>query len=231
MNISTRISAFVIACLTFFAGQIAADPIVIKLSFDPDIRNGKLIYETCASCHLPEGWGTNDGTYPQIAGQHQNVLIQQLMDIRSGHRENPTMYPFVQERTIGGYQSLADVVIYVSTLPMHPQHEKGPWPKARPEYRKGKKLYENNCASCHGNNAQGNNDISAPRLHGQHYPYLLRQINHIKHKQRKVNAAMQSIVDQLSEEQLHQIINYISFLKVPKNKLAPSINWRNTDYY
>ncbi|MCK4710982.1 MAG: c-type cytochrome [Gammaproteobacteria bacterium] len=113
--------------LTLFFNTAFADPVIIKLAFEPDLKNGQRIYETCASCHLPEGWGNDDGAYPQIAGQHQNVLIQQLLDIRSGHRENPTMYPFVQERTIGGYQSLADVVVYISTLPMHPQHKKGHW--------------------------------------------------------------------------------------------------------
>ncbi|MBT3722414.1 MAG: c-type cytochrome, partial [Gammaproteobacteria bacterium] len=99
--------------MTFFVSMSFAEPVIIKLTFEPDLKNGQHIYETCASCHLPEGWGNSDGAYPQIAGQHQNVLIQQLLDIRSGKRENPTMYPFVQERTIGGYQSLADVVVYI----------------------------------------------------------------------------------------------------------------------
>ncbi|MBE9564973.1 MAG: c-type cytochrome, partial [Proteobacteria bacterium] len=119
--------ALITYLLSSFLNTAFADPVIIKLAFEPDLKNGQRIYEICASCHLPEGWGNNDGAYPQIAGQHQNVLIQQLLDIRSGRRENPTMYPFVQERTIGGYQSLADVVVYISTLPMHPQHRKGPW--------------------------------------------------------------------------------------------------------
>ncbi len=208
-----------------------AEPVIIKLTFEPDLKNGLKIYEICASCHLPEGWGNDDGAYPQIAGQHQNVLIQQLLNIRSGQRENPTMYPFVQERTIGGYQSLADVVAYISTLPMHPQHRAGPWRDYTDEYKAGEVLYKQNCASCHGNLGEGNNDTSTPKLYGQHYPYIKRQIKLVKSGQRIVNSTMQAVAKKLTDQQLEQIINYISYLPVPEEERAPSLNWRNTDFY
>ena len=211
---------------TLFAGET----IEIKLKFTPDLKNGKSVYEICATCHLPEGWGNTDGGYPQIAGQHENVLIKQLLDIRSGFRENPAMYPFVQERTIGGYQSLADVVAYVSTLPMHPRHRQGPWSDFRKEFKRGEKLYQNNCSTCHGKGGEGNNVASIPQLYGQHYPYLLRQVKLVKKGQRKVNGAMQGIISGLSEEDLKKVVNYISYLPVPEDKKAPSLNWRNKDF-
>jgi len=204
--------------LVLFSVPATADTVTIKLTFEPSMRNGQRIYETCAACHLPEGWGSHDGAYPQIAGQHQNVLIQQLLDIRSGARENPTMYPFVQERTIGGYQSLADVVTYISTLPMSKRHKRGPWPKSTAEYRVGKKLYDSHCSSCHGNNGEGSNDLLAPKLYGQHYPYVIRQVDYIKRGLRKVNAPMRTVVSQLTDGQLKQIINYVSYLPVPDDR-------------
>ncbi|MBL7004848.1 MAG: c-type cytochrome [Gammaproteobacteria bacterium] len=225
----TRLSLITIALITPF-NSIAKD-VEIKLSFTPSLQNGKDIYETCASCHLPEGWGNADGTYPQIAGQHQNVLIQQLLAIRSGKRENPTMFPFVQERTIGGYQSLADVVVYISTLPMHPKHSKGPWTKGSREYKEGKTLFSQFCAACHGAAGQGDNSTQTPKLYGQHYPYLKRQLKLIKQDLRSVNPAMKTIVNSLNTNQLDSIVNYISQLEVPKEEKAPSLNWRNTDFY
>jgi cytochrome c553 len=42
------------------------------LALTPNPANGHKAYITCAVCHRPEGWGTLDGTYPQIAGQHQD---------------------------------------------------------------------------------------------------------------------------------------------------------------
>ena len=217
--------------LASLLNNAVAEPVIIKLTLEPDLKNGQRIYEICASCHLPEGWGNNDGAYPQIAGQHQNVLIQQLLDIRSGQRENPTMYPFVQERTIGGYQSLADVVAYISTLPMHPQHRQGPWRDYTDEFKVGEILFKQNCASCHGNQGEGNNETSTPKLYGQHYPYIKRQIKLVKSGQRIVNSAMQAVAQQLTDEQLEQILNYISYLPVPEEERAPSLNWRNTDFY
>ncbi len=226
-----RFITLIIVFLSLSFTHSNADPVIINLSFDADLKNGQRIYETCASCHLPEGWGNSDGAYPQIAGQHQNVLIQQLLDIRSGKRENPTMYPFVQERTIGGYQSLADVVSYISTLPMHPKHRKGPWREYTDEFKLGQTLYDDNCTSCHGDRGEGNNKKLTPKLYGQHYPYILRQIKLVKSGLRTVNSSMQVVTEQLTEEQLGLIINYISYLPVPEEELAPSLNWRNTDFY
>ena len=224
-----RIVLILLASLLATA-SFATETIEIKLKFTPDLKNGKSVYEICATCHLPEGWGNTDGGYPQIAGQHENVLIKQLLDIRSGFRENPAMYPFVQERTIGGYQSLADVVAYVSTLPMHPRHRKGPWTDFRKEFNQGKKLYQSNCSTCHGKGGEGKNAESIPQLYGQHYPYLLRQVKQVKNGQRKVNGAMQAIISGMSEDELKKIVNYISYLPVPENKKAPSLNWRNKDF-
>lgn len=209
----------------------SAEAVSITLSFEPDLRNGQRTYETCASCHLPEGWGSSDGAYPQIAGQHQQVLIKQLLDIRDGHRENSIMYPFVQERTIGGYQSIVDVVSYITRLPMHPQHQKGPMNDLSDGFKSGQKLYQQQCAACHGKQAEGNNSLRIPKLYGQHYPYMMRQIGQIKSGLRTVDPGMKAITDRLSEDELKTIINYISYIPVPEQELAPSLNWRNTDFY
>ena len=231
MKLVQPVIVFVAIYLSAFFHSAAAEPVTIKLSFEADLQNGQLVYELCAACHLPEGWGNSDGGYPQIAGQHQNVLIQQLLDIRSGKRENPIMYPFVQERTIGGYQSLVDVVMYISTLPMHPQHRKGPWNDFAEEYKQGQDLYNGLCAGCHGQHGEGNNETYTPKLYGQHFPYIQRQLRLIKNGQRGVNAAMKVIIDAQQAQNLRLIANYISYLAVPADEKAASPNWRNPDFY
>ncbi len=210
----------------------AADtkPITIELSFQPNLKHGKYVYEICASCHLPEGWGNHDGGFPQLAGQHPRVLMRQLLDIRAGKRENPIMYPFVQPRTIGDYQSLADVVAYISTLPMDPDHGKGPWRQGSPEYASGKALYEANCKVCHGRFAEGDDASYTPRLQGQHYAYLLRQAKEIRAGHRTVNPRMTQVIGSLSLKQIERIMNYVSHIPVPRVDLAPSRNWRNPDF-
>ncbi len=223
---------FIAAALSVLLGAppASAAPIQITLSFEPDLANGREIYAICAACHLPEGWGNKDGTYPQLAGQHRNVLIRQLLNIRSGKRSNPLMFPFVQERTIGGYQSLADVVAYIATLPMTPDHDQGPWAPGTPEYAEGERLYVSRCAACHGLRGEGDNRHYYPRLQGQHYAYMVRQIGLIRRVLRRVDPAMETIVKTLDDTRLRHILNYVSRLPVPATDLAPSADWRNPDF-
>ena len=206
------------------------EKITIRLDFVPDLEEGQKTFGVCARCHLPEAWGNIDGTYPQLAGQHVNVLMKQLLDIRSGDRQSPLMYPFVQERTIGGYQELSNVVAYISTLPMNPAPSKGPWKKGSAEFKQGEKIYNQLCTSCHGDSGQGNNELVYPRLQGQHFQYLSQQLARIKSGVREVIPAMQMVIKDLEDEQLEKIANYITYLEVPKDDIATSKQWRNPDF-
>ncbi len=216
--------------LSFSAATAAVEPIRVVLEFVPDVDNGRRTFDICARCHLPEAWGNSDGTYPQLAGQHVSVLMKQLLDIRSGRRVNPSMQPFVQERTIGGYQNLSDVVAYISTLPMNPEHAKGPWPPESEQYLEGGELYRQYCAGCHGETGGGNNELSYPRLQGQHYDYMVRQANLVRRDLRKVKPSMTSLLETLSAEQFDKALNYVSYLPVPRADLAPDAKWRNPDF-
>lgn len=195
-------------------GHVLADTIQVTLEFEPDLENGARVFEVCASCHLPEGWGHPDGTYPQLAGQHRNVLMRQLLDIRSGKRENNIMFPFVQERTIGGYQSLADVVAYISTLPMAADHGKGPWGPGTAEFARGKKDYGRLCEGCHGQQAEGDDRAGYPKLQRQHYNYLKQQARRIRTGRRQ-SIIMSPILGSLEEDTVEKVLNYISYIGVP----------------
>ena len=234
MKAAIRYVLCVLLCLNLSIAQAnehkAVEKITIKLDFIPNIEDGKTTFGVCARCHLPEAWGNEDGTYPQLAGQHVNVLMKQLLDIRNGTRHSSLMFPFVQSRTIGGYQELSNVVAYISTLPMNPAHSKGPWQKGSREYQQGKKIYKQYCASCHGNNGEGNNELVYPKLQGQHFQYMSQQISRVKSGVRKVHPAMQAVVNELDLEQLEQAINYASYFAVPSEDMATSKNWRNPDF-
>jgi len=208
----------------------AIEKITIHLDFTPNIEDGKTTFSVCARCHLPEAWGNADGTYPQIAGQHVNVLMKQLLDIRNGTRHSSLMFPFVQERTIGGYQELSNVVAYISTLPMNPAHSQGPWQKGTEEYQQGEKTYKQFCASCHGDNGQGDNELVYPKLQGQHFQYMSQQLARIKNGVRSVHPAMQAVVQGLDPERLDKAANFASYFIVPKEDMAASRTWRNPDF-
>ena len=193
------------------SSAVAVEKISIQLNFTPDLEAGKTTFEVCARCHLPEAWGNVDGTYPQLAGQHVNVLIKQLLDIRDGTRHSSLMFPFVQQRTIGGYQELSNVVAYLSTMPMNPNPSRGPWKKGTTEYRQGKNIYQEYCSTCHGDNGEGNNELVYPKLQGQHYQYMRRQLESVKNGLRTVHPGMQTIIEVLDIEQLEKAVNYASY--------------------
>ncbi len=201
------------------------------LKLKPDHDNGVDVFEVCSACHLTEGWGVKNGTFPQIAGQHREVLIKQLADIRAGNRDNPTMYPFALPESIGDAQSIADVTDYISKLPMNPDNGKGPWAKGTPEYAKGEKLFKENCVKCHGDHGQGNGPKFYPRLEGQHYEYMLRQFAWIRDgKRRNANPEMMKQIKNFTDDQEKYVINYVSRIPVEKELLAPSKDWVNPDF-
>ena len=208
----------------------AVEPVRATLELQPDIDNGRRLFGICARCHLPEAWGTADGSYPQLAGQHVNVLMKQLLDIRSGRRDNPAMRPFVQQRTIGGYQGLADVVAYISTLPMTPAADRGPWQPGSTEHDAGERVYTEHCASCHGADGAGDNARGYPRLQGQHYAYMLRQARLARDGLRRVAPSMAVILEGLSMADIERALNYASYLPVPAADLAPNADWHNPDF-
>jgi len=200
------------------------------MTLEPNLENGLEVYEVCSACHLPEGWGSKDGTFPQLAGQHKNVIIKQMADIRAGNRDNPTMYPFALPAAIGDEQALADVAAYIAKLPMNPNNGKGQWDESVIEFARGKQLYEDNCVDCHGKNGEGNIEKFYPRIQGQHYKYMLRQFEWIRDgKRRNANPDMVKQIKGFTNKDMEMVINYTSRLPVPKEDLGEP-GWLNPDF-
>jgi cytochrome c553 len=196
------------------------------LHLTPDHENGIEVYEVCSACHQLNGWGLDDGTFPQIAGQHYNVIIKQLADIRALNRDNPTMYPFALPSEIGGSQSISDVAEYIANLPMNPNNGVG----AGDDLEHGAQLYKDNCVRCHGENGEGDNDKFYPRIHGQHYNYLVRQYQWIKEgKRRNANPDMVQQIQTFTERDTLAVLDYVSRLKPPAEMVADP-DWVNPDY-
>lgn len=204
---------------------------LLALDLEGDVENGLDVFEVCSACHLPEGWGSKDGTFPQIAGQLKNVIIKQMADIREGNRDNPTMYPFALPESIGDAQALADVAAYMENLLMNPENGKGEWAEGTAEFDQGKQLYADNCVKCHGEVGEGHFEDFFPRLSGQHYLYMLRQFEWIRDgKRRNANPEMIEQIKNFSDKDMAVVINYVSRIPVPKEDLAPSADWLNPDF-
>ncbi|MCT4656374.1 MAG: c-type cytochrome [Cohaesibacter sp.] len=196
------------------------------LHLTPTHEGGVDTYEVCSACHQLNGWGLEDGTFPQLAGQHAVVTIKQLADIRAKNRDNPTMYPFALPREIGGAQALADVAAYIEKLPMNPNNGKGPGT----DLELGEKLYKENCVRCHGERGEGMPDKFYPLIQGQHYKYLLRQFEWIRDgKRRNANPDMVKQIEGFTDKDMVAVMDYVSRLSPPKEKLGDP-DWVNPDF-
>ena len=207
---------FVLMLTSSFAAANKPDETMSAMKLTPNKDAGKKIYELCAACHEANGWGKEDGSFPVIAGQHRSVIIKQLADIRARNRENPTMYPFSGDDVLGGPQGIGDVAEYISQLPPNPSVGIGPGE----DLDKGKKIFEENCAACHGKNGEGNAEAFYPRIQGQHYAYILRQLKWIRDGRRKnANPAMLALIKNMDDKTLSIIADYVSRLTPKKKEL------------
>ena len=196
------------------------------LTLTPDVGRGLAIYRECAACHMPEGWGMMSGSVPQIAGQHRNVVIKQLADIRAGNRDTVVMAPYASVESIGGAQAVADVAAYIDTLEIRVDTGKGPGE----ELAFGERLYRENCTRCHGDRGEGNPEEYVPRIQSQHYHYLVRQFEWIRDgKRRNSNPEMVAQIQSFGERETQAVLDYVSRLEPPVEMQAPP-GWKNPDF-
>jgi cytochrome c553 len=137
-----------------------------------DAAHGAGLFAQCTACHGADGGGEISGATPRIAGQHYRVLAKQLVDFRLGKRWDFRMEGMADRHHLEGPQDIADVAIYIAGLPQPGRRGVGSGELAE----LGSRIYAAECKSCHGTEAQGDADRGVPRLAGQHYAYLMRQM-------------------------------------------------------
>lgn len=143
----------------------------------PNTTNGAALFETCAACHGRDGLGASDGSVPAIAGQHGSVLLKQLVDFRHNQRWDERMQHFSDQHHLASAQDLTDVTAYIAGM-----HRFAPRTNAvgTGEYlQQGASVYFRVCEACHRSLGQGDLLHFRPRLAGQHYQYLLKQLDDI----------------------------------------------------
>jgi cytochrome c553 len=176
---------------------------------EPDLQHGAVLYRTCAACHGPDGRGTEDGEIPAIAGQHGSVLLKQLTDFRHDQRWNERMQNFTDRHHLTGAQDLTDVAAYIAYLPRFPPTAKGIGDGSN--LGEGASVYFRKCERCHGPLGQGDLLRKRPRLAGQHYLYLVRQLQETAADQRPgMGREHVDLLQDVSPAQLRGVADYLS---------------------
>ncbi|MEY2632733.1 MAG: hypothetical protein RIR00_1387 [Pseudomonadota bacterium] len=188
--------------------QPAADEMRQALQLGGRVAAGEEAFAVCQGCHRVGALGREDGSYPRLAGQHASVLIKQITDIRAGRRQNLKMHPFAAENVLG-VQDIADIAAYLQQLPVPPDQGRGSGQAAA--LAQGRSTYLQDCARCHGSGGEGDAARFMPRLAGQHYRYLLREMRMIRDGERRnANPEMVELIRNRSDDELAAVADAIS---------------------
>ncbi len=182
------------------------------LDYKASAKRGKVAYKICKGCHLPNAVGQATTDYPQLAGQHVSVLLKEMMDIRAGRRDNPRMFPFVGDWIVTA-EELADISAYIKSLPPPANNGKGDGANLA----QGKALYDKDCASCHGNNGEGDAKKFYPMVAHQHYEYLKRETRESRDQgRRNANPDMVKVLKGYRDADVAAVSDYMSRLTLAK---------------
>jgi cytochrome c553 len=168
---------FVLCCAWILSGAAhaasnATQELNAVLAKKANFEHGAELFHTCATCHGANGGGSVNGDVPRIAGQHFEVIVRQLVDYRHDARWDIRMEHYAGRKLLDDPQSIADVARYISQLGGDEAHNLGDGQLAR----HGAEVFAAKCAQCHGPKGEGSAADRVPRLAGQHYSYLLRQM-------------------------------------------------------
>ena len=142
-----------------------------------DAVHGQALFQRCAACHGADGHGSGDGLVPSIAAQHFRVIVWQLIDYGQDKRWDVRMQAMVSGHDALSVQDIVDVASFASALPPVAGGSHGSGQGDGKFAAHGAQLFQRSCARCHGTSAQGEGAQRVPKLAGQNYAYLLRQMH------------------------------------------------------
>jgi cytochrome c553 len=174
----------------------------------PDPTHGKQLYEEyCVRCHRPQGSGTGERQYPQLAGQQEQYVLEQLVDFVTLDRFAPKMHQILAQGTLADPQSLRDLSAYLAIQPrdVHGEHGDG--------YRigRGRQIFNQYCAECHGTLGEGRAKGPVPAVDGQNYTYLLAQLKgFVAGHRSRAEPALIGAVSKLSPDDMAAVADFMS---------------------
>jgi len=177
-----------------------------------DAAAGQAKSALCSTCHGADG-NSELSMNPKLAGQGANYIVKQLMDYKSGARENATMAAMVGSLSPQDMQDIA--AWYSSQQVTLSGADAEKLELGQRIYRGGnKELGVAACTACHSPTGSGNAPAGFPSLSGQHVDYTLTQLKSFRSGERANDNAsmMRSVVERLTDKELEALASYVSGL-------------------
>jgi cytochrome c553 len=191
------------------AAAFAAEP---PAPAKPDVAKGQAISTAvCAACHSADG-SRGSPANPILQGQHPEYLTKQLMEFKSGKRDNAIMKGFAGTLTDADMKNVA--AFYAG------KQAKPGFAKNKDLVTLGEKIYRGGladrnvpaCAGCHSPSGAG---IPAqyPRLAGQHADYTEAQMIAFRVGTRSNGAQMNGVAAKMNDREIKAVADYIAGLR------------------
>ena len=182
-----------------------------------DPAAGKALSLACSACHGMDGATGLLPTYPDLAGQNEKYLLQQLLHIQSNKRPILEMTGQLFGKSP---QDVEDLAAYYASLPGKVRAAEGAadaLARAEAIYRGG--ALERGvpaCAACHSPAGQGNAPAGFPRLSGQPAAYTAAQLKAFREGKRSTDedygGMMRDIARSLTDGEIEALANYLQGL-------------------
>ncbi len=203
----------------FVAGSVLAGAVSMAVAQPNRMRHSsptwqkarQLAAAVCAACHSADG-SRGSPANPILQGQHPAYLTKQLIEFKSGKRNNPIMKGFASTLSEDDMKNVA--AFYAS------KQAKPGFAKDKELVALGEKIYRGGiadraipaCSGCHSPTGAG---IPAqyPRLAGQHADYTALQLTAFRDGVRQNSAQMTGVAAKLNDREIKALADYIAGLQ------------------
>ena len=151
---------------------------------------------TCETCHGENGQSTNS-LWPNIAGQKEQYISNELQAFRNGERSDPVMSAQAKSLTDSDISALA--AYYAKQV--NTQH-------AQQDINQAGLNVRARCVSCHGMTGRTVTP-NWPNIAGQQKDYLVKQLTAFKNDTRP-GSLMNVIAKELTVQQINDVAEYYS---------------------
>ncbi len=182
---------------------------------NPDVSGQVLAEQVCSNCHGVTGSATSPN-FPNLAGQPEVYLSNQLHEFKGHSRSDPAGYEYMWgiSRRLTDKQ-IEEIAAYFAAQKLRPQ----PIESSAPQIEGGQAIFAGGlpekgippCASCHG--PEGMGDDKFPRLAGQHADYVVKQLTVFQRTdERPDGSIMKTVAHNLTPENITNVAAYLQAL-------------------
>ncbi|MEX0735706.1 MAG: c-type cytochrome [Steroidobacteraceae bacterium] len=167
----------------------------------------------CGACHGMTGTSVNP-EWPNLAGQHETYIVEELQHFKQGTRVDPLMTPMSIGLSEADMQDLG--AHFAQQTPTGLEADPSNWKNGEKLYRGGDPERElPACIACHGPQGKGNGPAKYPALRAQHAVYALKQLKGFADGKRSTQGSdiMQTIAAKLTDEEMRALASYMQGLR------------------